>query len=343
AAALASVALVVGGTAAWAAAFESIYAQPHSRVAASEWIFAHVPAGATITSEYWDDALPLPLANHPAPTTLYHEISLDLYADRDNQEAFDYVADALGRADYIILASDRLARSIPRSPWRYPVVAEYYRLLASGQLGYQLVYESDQLPRLGPLTIDDRDADESFTVYDHPHVRIYKRVQTLSRAELEARFAWALGRPWSPTRYPTEQSLLLERPVDTMPAAEDVGWSAGLTRRALPATIVWLAAVTALGLLAAPLVGVFFGGFADLGWGLARLAGLLVFGYGVWIAVSLGLVQFTVGWILAVTAGLASLVGLTAGGGGAGWRSARRQRGALIVASEAVFLAAFAF
>ena len=50
-AAVVALALVVAGTAAWAWAFTAIYRRPHSRVAASEWIVAHVPAGAAIAND----------------------------------------------------------------------------------------------------------------------------------------------------------------------------------------------------------------------------------------------------------------------------------------------------
>ena len=54
-------ALVVLVTLGWAYAFTRIYTQPHSRIAASRWIYANIPAGAAITSESWDDGLPLDL------------------------------------------------------------------------------------------------------------------------------------------------------------------------------------------------------------------------------------------------------------------------------------------
>ena len=51
---------VVGLTAGWAVAFShGIYDQPLSRFQASDWIYANIPAGATIANEHWDDSLPL--------------------------------------------------------------------------------------------------------------------------------------------------------------------------------------------------------------------------------------------------------------------------------------------
>ena len=53
--------VVVLGTFGWAYAFTRIYTRPHSRIAASRWIYAHIPRGATLTYEEWDDPLPLDL------------------------------------------------------------------------------------------------------------------------------------------------------------------------------------------------------------------------------------------------------------------------------------------
>src|SRR6185437_14732391 len=100
------IALVLLGSLGWSLAFESIYGRTNTRISASQWIFQNIPQGAKITDEYWDDSLPLPLAGHPYPSPYYTHITMDLYADRPNDEEFTYIANALQRADYIILSSD---------------------------------------------------------------------------------------------------------------------------------------------------------------------------------------------------------------------------------------------
>ena len=297
------VALAIGGvllvTAGWAAAFMSIYWQPHPRIAASRWMLDHIPRGATVGVEHWDDALPLNLRNAPGSDAAFQRVTMTLYDVRSNEEAFDYLASTLEQVDYIVLSSDRLAGSIPRLPWRYPVAAEYYRLLESGQLGFQLVYESRSMPQLGPLRIDDLHADESFTVYDHPRVRIYRKVQQLSREELRERSAWALAQPFSPGRErPPEYQTLLGRPVSSLPAASDLGWSTPLTDFALLAVAWWLLVTTLLGALALPLSIRVFPAYPDHGFGFARLLGLVCTGYLAWIFVSLDLMPFTMPWLL---------------------------------------------
>ncbi len=335
-------AVVVAGTLIWAAAFASIYSRPHTRVAASEWIHEHVPSGSTITSEYWDDPLPLPLFAPPGRDQ-YQHLTLDLYADRDNEEAFSYVNHFLHQAEYIVLSSDRLAESIPRLPWRYPVVSWYYTLLESGQLGFQLVYESDDALHLGPFRINDWSADESFTVYDHPHVRIYKKVVTLTSDDLRQRFAWALDQPWSPGRSPGKATFLSGAPAGQLPVAGDLGWSSGITAQAPVAVLAWFLVLAALAAVTAPVTMLLFRGFGDLGWGFARLVGLIVSGYAVWITVSLGIARFSLEWIIGIVALVALVVWVALRGKLTAVATEIRVHWRMMLVSEAVFLAAFGF
>ncbi len=338
-----AVGLVLLGTFSWSAAFESIYSRPNSRIAASAWIYKNIPGGSKISDEYWDDALPLPLAGKPYPTPYFQRVEMDLYADRPNLDEFNYIASKLQQTDYIILSSDRLALSIPKSPWRYPVDSEYYRLLASGQLGFQLVYESTAEPSLFGIKINDHGADESFTVYDHPHVRIFKKVTQLSTDQLQQRFAASIAQPWYPTRAAPSSTLLLDQPVDQRPAANDLGWSRALTANSLTAAVVWFFVLALIALAGLPLTLALFGRFSDLGWGLSRTLGLVVIGYAVWIMVSLQLVHFRMPNILIPTALITAALWL------AFWSRVRsswpliRSRWKMILATEIVFIAAFAF
>jgi len=59
----------------------------------------------------------------------------------------------------------------------YQRTAIYYQELFSGKLGFKKVAEFTQYPTIPFLNIeiDDQKADESFTVYDHPKVMIFKK------------------------------------------------------------------------------------------------------------------------------------------------------------------------
>ena len=58
---------------------------------------------------------------------------------------------------------------------RYPLTIHYYQLLFSGQLGFHLAAQFQNHPNLFGITLDDSNADESYSVFDHPTVRIFVR------------------------------------------------------------------------------------------------------------------------------------------------------------------------
>ncbi|MCX2726093.1 DUF2298 domain-containing protein [Thermomicrobium sp. 4228-Ro] len=324
---------------AWAFAFSSIYRQEHTRIRASEWIYAHIPAGATLGVEHWDDRLPLPLQGI-VPDQRYRFVSLNWYDDRTPEEALAYLREQLAAVDYIVLSSDRLAGSIPRLPWRYPVTSEYYRLLDSGALGFQLVYEGKLEAHLGPLRLDDYAADESFTVYDHPRVRIYQKVRNLTDEELRSLFAWALQQPYAPQRErPVVYKELLGAPADTIVPARDLGWAERWLTTDGVAIAWWALILIVLAAVGVPITVYFAPSFPDRGIGLARLLALLLVGYPVWLLASWHVLPFELPTILVSLA----VVGIVSWW--FGWRSFRapgwqRHRSALVV-SEVAFWSAF--
>jgi uncharacterized membrane protein/4-amino-4-deoxy-L-arabinose transferase-like glycosyltransferase len=172
-AAVAAGVLVLAMTASWAVAFTSVYRQLHPRLAASRWIFDTIPAGAVLTSEAWDDALPISasLRTHASRYTI---LTLPV-TDEDSPTKVDALVDALARAEYVVLSSGRNAESLVRLPRRFPVMTRYYASLADGRLGFDLVARFQVVPRIGPLTWPDAHAEEAFTVYDHPTVHIYRK------------------------------------------------------------------------------------------------------------------------------------------------------------------------
>ncbi len=154
--------------------FLSIYSRPHSRVVASQWIYEHIPVNSIISCEYWDDCLPLSLgSNFPS---LYSTEVLHLY-DPDTPQKWGFISQQLEKLDYFILSSNRLSGSISRVPSLYPQTSTFYKDLFSGALGFEQVAEFTSRPTIPFLDIElaDDGADESFTVYDHPKVMIFRK------------------------------------------------------------------------------------------------------------------------------------------------------------------------
>jgi hypothetical protein len=200
----------------WALTFSGMYgAGEHPWVAASYWIDENVPSGSTLATEHWDYALPVRMRGLSGR---YEFVELEWFyvedrlgRERDRVELATAL-DLLAEADYLILASNRLYGVIPRLADRFPEAAAYYRLLFSGELGWELVHWSGRYPSLdgwvladdtlgrpglplpeamrewrpGDVTLVLGPADESFTVYDHPLVLIFENRARLPADDLEA-------------------------------------------------------------------------------------------------------------------------------------------------------------
>ncbi|RLC91889.1 MAG: hypothetical protein DRI79_01810 [Chloroflexi bacterium] len=348
-------AIVVIGTAFWASAFISIYLRPHTRLAASRWIYAHVPEGSTVANEHFDWGLPLRVDGHDPFGGMYRGIEMQNY-NEDTPGKREQLFAWLDEADYIFLASNRLYASIPRLRARYPLTTEYYRALFAGELGFELVADFTSYPALGPLQFPDQEnpfplmkaqyryqtqpivvhlppAEEAFSVYDHPRVLIFRKMESYSRQRVEE----VLGgidvtralHGLTP-RQATAAPDLLEFDPQTWAEQQAGGtWSEMFHRDSLLnrhpglAAIAWWIIVTLLGWLAFPLLLVALPRLRDRGYGLARVLGLLIVAYLTWLAASLPApfrLPNTRGTILRMVLLLALV------GGGVGWFRRRELR-----------------
>lgn len=286
---LVAVALVLGITAIWAIGFASIYAHEHTRIAASKWMHANIPPGSAVSVESWDDALPLPYRG--APPMSYRQVGFDVYGDEPPEQKVETLASLLQSVDYVILSSNRLIDSVDNLPWRYAVQNEYYRRLLDGQLGFRLVYDGQVQPSLFGYRYDDSGSDESFTVYDHPRVLIFQKVEDFSTAEVRERLLWGIEQPWIPQRYAPEETLRLAVPVGEIQSTRDAGWNSIGVDSGLAAMAFWLLAIEAIGLAVLPITALVLRRTPDRGAFSARLLGLLVVGWLGWLGASIGLWQ----------------------------------------------------
>lgn len=246
--------------------------------------------------------------------------------------------------DYVVLSSNRVPVGITNLPWRYPVQIRFLETLNTGELGFDLVYEATNYPRLGPVAFPDDSADEAWLNYDHPHVWIYQKQQLPEKAAFDAVFASANAQPVSPTRYQPEEPLMLDQAVDTLPVVADARWSAALTSNSAVAFAVWVILLLVLQVIGWPVASLIFGRFADGGWGFARLLTLLISGWIVWIAASLEFISFRAIWCgvaLAVVGLLGWFARLKWRGGRTLWRS-RGGRPETAIWAEVVFWGVFA-
>ena len=240
------------------------------------------------------------------------------------------------------------------------MTSQYYRQLFAGELGYELVADFSAYPQLGNWVLRDDHADESFSVYDHPHAFVFRNTGRLSKDELVQR----LGRylPAAPGQEthdlaPTgkapghasiraqssgpTQPLMLDRPVGTLPDVTDYRWNPMASASPVLAILLWWLVITLFGWFAWPLLFSLTRGLADRGHGISRVFGWLLLGWIHWMGVSLGLWKNALGPLLLVLLGLV-LVGRIR------WAAQRREmaefwaeRKRLILGQEALFAGAF--
>lgn len=171
----------VFSTVVWALAFFSIYIREQTRVAASEWIYQNIQSGSKILGEHWDDGLPVSIgSNNPS---VYNIEQLTIY-NADNQTKINYYAEKLFSADYIVINSRRLYGTLINLSDKYPITNRYYKLLFSGKLGYEKIGEFTSYPSILGITINDDSSEETFQVYDHPKVIIFKNLKINSKQQL---------------------------------------------------------------------------------------------------------------------------------------------------------------
>ncbi len=186
-------------------AYISVYQNQDVRLQASAWIYTHIPAGSMILSETANVVdLPLPqLQSSAIAYPVYNVVSFNFYDLDRSPELQSQLAYDLKFADYIIVPSRRIfanhtceqegrvpsfdfealiSRKCTTVQSEYPLLSKYYRSLFNGSLGFKKVAEFTSYPKLTVLgntliQFPDEQAEETWTVFDHPVIRIYQRMR----------------------------------------------------------------------------------------------------------------------------------------------------------------------
>ncbi len=346
---------VIGYTLFYATAFTSIYTRPVSRVTASRWIFDHVPRDSVLANEHWDDPLPLRIDGRDPFGGMYRGLPAQFpgddglmnWYDEDTPEKRAQAIRWLNDADYIILSSNRLYGSIPRLPMRYPLTTKYYAWLFDGTLGFDQVAEFTSRPQLLGIEFIDDDADETFTVYDHPKVTIFKKSPRFSAEKISAMFnsidLEEVYRFW-PREATQAKTALLLTPADRAAQQSGGTWSEIFHPNdfinQMP-VIGWLALIQSIGWLAFPIAFVVFRGLIDRGYVFAKSLGILLVAWGAWILASYHWLPFnrtSIGLIIGLLALVGAIIVWRRGSEIANFLRAQRW---LILVEELVFFACF--
>ncbi|GAB4219858.1 MAG: hypothetical protein Fur009_7880 [Candidatus Microgenomates bacterium] len=172
-----------------------IYLQSDIRFQASKWIFENIPENSYILSET-ANVIDLPLRyNNYNGYKSYKYISFDFYNLDKSPSLQEQLKKHLLQADYIIVPSRRIfanytclwpegKNTLDKLVYKknrcqnlkkdYPLVNDYYEKLFSGKLGFKLIKKFTV-----SNIIDDEKAEETWSVFDHPVIRVYERVKKL--------------------------------------------------------------------------------------------------------------------------------------------------------------------
>ena len=359
-------ALAAAATMFYGVSYSGIYSEVHPAVRASEWIQSKVPRGSVILKEHWEEGLP----------GLYeYEIEeLPIY-EYDLPSKFSRMSDLLSEGDYIVQYSNRLYGTVSRLPDRYPVSREFYSQLFRGELGYTLeahftsyshllgigfvdeTFERPDLPPPGdlsearpyPVSMNLGYADESFSVYDHPKVLVFRNVERLDADEIMRRIEEGSGGypvvdPLALPDPPAAGRQLMLTPDEAADRQAGGTWSeivdtGGVTEQA-PA-LLWIVVVEVIALSSVPLAFVVFRPFADRGWLMSKALGLLIVGLGIWMLASLELMAFNRTTAFAVLIVFAAINAVLLIANRAAIADFLRRRWKTVAVAELIFLAAF--
>lgn len=265
--------VVVAWATVYVLAFVGIYRQPHSYVTASEWIFQHVPTDSGILGVHWDDKLPISLPGLSPHQFRYRfegrEHELAVY-EPESPAKFDQMVAQLASHDFLVFPTARTYGSIPLLPDEFPETSRLFSALFRGELGYGLVQSFKVRPSLGAITFNDDLADESFSVYDHPKVLVFKNIARLSAEEIARRIR--LQGVEAPILSPHDLLRRDSAMNASVPVDPSSWWS----------LVIWLLILQIAAWSVAPFLVTLFSAVPDRGLGIAQALGPLVYAFLVW-------------------------------------------------------------
>ncbi|MGD9581577.1 MAG: DUF2298 domain-containing protein, partial [Vampirovibrionia bacterium] len=179
--------LIIGYTLFYAMAFSNIYLKHHTFVTGSKWFQLNVPEHSVVLGQHWDEGFPLNLTN--TTNNQYEIVPLALYdsfsSTTEGEKKADYLAENLEQGNYIVAQSKRLYGATRNVKEKYPITTKYFDLLFTGRLGYKLEKSFTSYPSLLGIEFDDDLSDESFAVYDHPKVLVFKKIKELKKEDYQ--------------------------------------------------------------------------------------------------------------------------------------------------------------
>jgi len=151
--------------------FLSLYFRPDIRLTASNWIQQNIPPGTTVLSEA-GNVINLPVTGLPAGRQV---MNFDFYNLDKNINLIQDLPTKIFQSEYIIIPSRRIFKNQNNS--KFPVSQKYYQNLFNGNLGFSEIIKFETKSE---ILLNPENAEETFSVFDQPTIRIFKKNTPLS-------------------------------------------------------------------------------------------------------------------------------------------------------------------
>jgi hypothetical protein len=144
----------------------NLYLSNDIRVFASQWATKKLLNNSTILSES-GNVINLPIKNYS-----FEVYNFDFYQLDTNPVFQSELPQLINNSNYIFIPSRRVFKNQNNS--FFPFSNRYYQNLFSGNLGFTLL---KQFNPSADLFLNSEDAEETWSVFDHPTIRIYEKKQ----------------------------------------------------------------------------------------------------------------------------------------------------------------------
>jgi YYY domain-containing protein len=177
----ASLAAVVW-SAAYALQFAQIYRDDHVWTVCSKWFEKNVPEGKKLITEQWDDSVPW---DGRVASRYQHRTTQPVHTDEVGN--IREICKTMAWSDYYCFSSKRNYGAFLQTPEKSPNRIRFVKSLFGGNLGYRLVKTFARPVNVLGFPIRYELADESLSLYDHPTVHIFEKIEKLSAEEIQDR------------------------------------------------------------------------------------------------------------------------------------------------------------
>jgi YYY domain-containing protein len=266
---------VAAGTVLWGLAYCWAFIEPHAHRTASEWFSPMLADQQVVAFEHWDEHIALNIENG-----VVNRAELPSYELPEDKEKLALWTGALARSDWVVLTSNRVYRTVLTNPDRFEETARLYRLLLSGEAGFEVMTRVRRGPRIFGLRWPVQRADESFLNYEFPQVVILRRVADIDPEDLLERISRPLPHLENMGYIDLEKEFLSNVPA-VPPVPSNVRQAFDLT--------IWIVVFCGLGLAFWTLLLPVFRGWPDAGVGLALATGWIVPAWLTWMCSELGI------------------------------------------------------